>query len=341
MRKRQHPLEMALAEAHDGAHQRRQRPRADQDRLERLLAAQRAREHGPVDAGECVEPELAHRRRQQQADRGGGHRVGVREPEVEGHHRRLHEEADRHQRERHHDEPVGRLPGERVPDLGHVERPGAPVEQRDAGEYQEGADAVRDREVEGSLERPLLLDVVGHERVRRHAQDLEEDEQVEQIARVAEAQHRGEEHEHQSMEERPDHHEIAPAEDEGREEQNRGEQCEASTYLVDRERDPERRAVARGPAPEPVDERAVRRFVEHEHAQHHAGDRGCARQHVDHPARDDRRDRQKHARREQRDRHRDRRQITHARAFAPDGAREGRACRSACGPGRSAPAAVR
>ena len=145
--------------------------------------------------------------------------------------------------------PSGEWPASDSPIWAMLSAPGAPVQQGDAGQDEERADRVGHREVERALERALLLDVVRHERVGGHAQELEEDEQVEQVAGEREADHRGQEHEHQRVVERPDHHEVAPREDERAQEQERGEQGQRGSDAVDRERDAERHAVRCGVQP--------------------------------------------------------------------------------------------
>ena len=53
-----------------------------------------------------------------------------------------------------------RMAVQRGTDLGHVERAGARVQHRDAGEDRVGAHAVGDREVDRALHRPALFDLV-------------------------------------------------------------------------------------------------------------------------------------------------------------------------------------
>jgi hypothetical protein len=163
--------------------ERRQHPRADQDRTHPLRVwPERAGEDGEVHARKAVDAELAHRPGEQQTGGRQGHRVGVGEPEVERNDRRLDEEAGGDQRERDDHQAVGRRPRQRLACLSQVERPGAPVEQRDPGQKQERPDDVGDREVERSLDRLGLVDLVAGERERGDAHQLEKDEHVEEVA---------------------------------------------------------------------------------------------------------------------------------------------------------------
>ena len=92
------------------------------------MRCQRGGEHRPVDARDGVEPELHHHAREEDADRDRRHGVGVGQPEVQRHGRRLDEEADRDEQQRHDHQQVGGVAGQRLADLGQVERAGARVQ---------------------------------------------------------------------------------------------------------------------------------------------------------------------------------------------------------------------
>ncbi len=190
------------------------------------------------DAHERVQTQLAHRRREQEAHGRGGDGVRVGEPEVERHDRApWSKKPTVISVNAPIDEAVGFLAGERLSDLRHVQRARARVDQRDAREDQERADAVRHGEVQRAGERSLLLDVVGGQRVGRDAHELEEDEQVEQVAGQREPHRAREEQEHQRVEQRPDDAEVAEREDERHHEHGRDERRQPGPDRIDRERD--------------------------------------------------------------------------------------------------------
>ena len=87
-------LEVPLQEAHRRAHERGQDSCAQEHRTHGArLARERAREDRPVDAGERVDPEVAHHSREHDADRRRRDGIGIGEPEVEGDRGRLDQEA--------------------------------------------------------------------------------------------------------------------------------------------------------------------------------------------------------------------------------------------------------
>ncbi len=107
-------------------------------------------------------------------------------------------------------------------DLRHVQRAGAAVDQRDAGQRQVGANAVGDREVQRSLQRPAFLRPVGGQRVGRHAHQLEPDKQVEDVAGEAEPGHARQEDQHQRVVVGRHSLEVPPGEHHGSRHQHRG-----------------------------------------------------------------------------------------------------------------------
>ena len=127
----------------------------------------------------------------------GRDRVRVGQPEMEGHDRALDQEARDDEDEGDHDQPVGPGPGDVPADLGHVQRAGAPVDEGDARQRQVSADAVGDGEVQRALERPAFFRPVGGQGIGRHAHELEPDEQVEDVAGEAEADHARQEGQHE------------------------------------------------------------------------------------------------------------------------------------------------
>src|SRR5204862_4649524 len=111
-------------------------------------------------------------------------------------------------------------------------------------------------------------DAVARQRIGDHAHQLEPDEQVEEVPRQCEPAHRADEDEHQDREELSDFVEVPPREDERGERERRNERCDSRAPGVDDERDPERDAVARFPAAEPVDEVVVVRAEDEQERDH-------------------------------------------------------------------------
>ena len=89
-----------------------------------------------------------------------------------------------------------------------------------ADEHRVAGDAVGDREVDRALDRGALLDPVGGERVRHGAHQLEEDDQVEQIAGQAEPDHRPPEQQHERVKQAVDGVEVAQRVDQRRDHQH-------------------------------------------------------------------------------------------------------------------------
>ena len=111
----------------DAADERGRQPEGEQDVADRVgVRPQRPRESGPVHARDAVEPELAQRPREDQADRGRRHGIGVGQPEVEGHDRGLDEEAAGDQREGDRHERVGRRPASASPIWARLSAPVRP-----------------------------------------------------------------------------------------------------------------------------------------------------------------------------------------------------------------------
>jgi len=113
----------------------------------------------------------------------------------------------------------------------HVEHARSRVEQPDAGQHQHAGEAVADREIERASQR-RTFQREAREREGRHAHDLEPDEQVEQVAREAEALHGGEEQQHRDVERRADLVEEARGEREGRGEEQGDETREAGALQL-------------------------------------------------------------------------------------------------------------
>ena len=165
----QQPLDVPLAEAEQRAHHGRQHAQGQEHVRNRGPVPERLAEHRPVDPGDPVQAEFHHHAGEQHADRRRRHRVRVREPEMERHDGTLDQQARDDQQERYRHQPVGRVTADVHADLGHVERPGAGVDQADAAQHQVGAHAVGDGEGERALDRPAFFRAVGGQRVGRHA----------------------------------------------------------------------------------------------------------------------------------------------------------------------------
>jgi hypothetical protein len=194
---------------------------------------------------------------------------------VQRHDGRLGQEPEEQQHERDDHERVGVVAVERRADLRHVQRTGAGVQQCDGDEHRVAAEAVRDREVDRALDRRALLDPVGGERVRDGAHQLEEHDQVEQVAGRAEADHPGHEQQHQPVEEAGDGVEVAQRVDQRGEHEQGCEHRHPRPERVDRQRDTERDAATGPPPAEPVRKRAARGRVNSEQrAQSADPDRG-------------------------------------------------------------------
>ena len=88
---------------------------------------------------------------------------------------------------------------QRKPDLRHVQRAGHRIQQRNPGQHHERRDRVRHREIERSLQRRRLPRLQAAQRKCRRAHQLEEHEQVEQIAGQRKAAHGRQEDQHQRL----------------------------------------------------------------------------------------------------------------------------------------------
>ena len=341
-REREQPLEVVLGQAHHRAPQGRDAAEHEEDDRHPLrVRPQRPGEHRPIDAGDRVDAEIAHHAREDQADRGRGDGVGVGEPEVERHHRRLDHEPDRQARERAHNQAVRGPAREHLADLGEVQRARARVEQRDPEEDEHRPDRVGHGEHQRPLERSGGLHPVGGQRVRGDAHQLEEDEEVEEVARQQEARHRATEHEHHRVEDRPDGGEVAPREQEGRADQDGREQREAGRQRVVGHRDAQRDPLAGRPAAEERGHRpvAAHDVEEQRPDEHHAAGRGDDGDDVVAPPRERERCSEQGGDQE-RAGHDERGELLHV-SRAAGRARRGRACRSASAPARRWPAAAR
>jgi len=131
-------------------------------------------------------------------------------------------------------------------DLGHVQRAGAAVDERDPGQRQVGADAVGDGEVERALDGAALFWPVGGQRVGGHAHQLEPHEQVEDVPGQAEPGHAREEGQHQDVEVAAGLGEVPPGEHQRRGHQHRAEAGQPGAQRAGLEVDPDHDA-ARGP----------------------------------------------------------------------------------------------
>ncbi len=193
---------MPLVPAHHRAGHRRRRAQHRQDPL-RVGGGQAAGagEDGVVDAPDAEDAQLDHDAGQQHAHRGGGDRVCVRQPELEGHRRRLDQQPGQDEDEPGQHQRVGRPVGvERVADACQGEFAGTGVEQGDAHQQRVGAQRVDRGEGERALHGPGLLDAVSGQGVGDDAHQLEPDEGVEQVAGDREAAHARLEDQHERRE---------------------------------------------------------------------------------------------------------------------------------------------
>ncbi len=201
-RVREEPLDVPLVPAHHRAGHCRRRAQHRQDPL-RVGGGQAAGagEDGVVDAPDAEDAQLDHDAGQQHAHRGGGDRVCVRQPELEGHRRRLDQKPGQDEDEPGQHQRVGRPVGvERVADACQGEFAGTGVEQGDAHQQRVGAQRVDHGEGERALHGPGLLDAVSGQGVGDDAHQLEPDEGVEQVAGDREAAHARLEDQHERRE---------------------------------------------------------------------------------------------------------------------------------------------
>ncbi len=264
---REHPLDVPLAEAEQRPGHRGQQAKTEENMADGSTIPQDLPEDRPVDPGDPVQPQFHHHAGEQHADRGRRDRVGVREPEVERHDRALDQQSGDDQEKGDDHQPVRRMLRDRYADLRHVQRPGPPVDQPDAGQRQVGPDAVGDGEVERALDRPAFLRPVGGQRVGRHPHQLEPHEQVEQVPGEAEPGDARQEDQHQGVVVGRDPVEIPPGKRHRRGHQDRRQAGEPRADRLDLEVDADGHPV-RGPEPgEPVDLVAARR-PDHDHKKH-------------------------------------------------------------------------
>ena len=163
----------------------------------------------------------------------------------------LHQEPDRHERERADHQRRPAPPAASAPRSAPCSAPRcAPYSSAIPVRMKNAPDAVRHREVERPLQRPGLLDLVGGQRVGGDAHQLEEDEQVEEVAREREAasRRRGTAASARGRAARPRRSSATrtrtPATNSSADEQR-----EPRAERIDRERDPDRGAAARGAQP--------------------------------------------------------------------------------------------
>ncbi len=149
----------------------------------------------------------------------------VRQPEVEGDYGRFHEKAAQDQ-EKSNDHEGIRARLKRVPDLRHIQRASAAVEQADSAERQESAYSIRNGEIERPLKRTRFLRLVAAERDTGSTHQFEKDEQVEKVAAEAESAHRGEKREHQDLVQGVNCFEIPGREEKGAQHEQSGERRE-------------------------------------------------------------------------------------------------------------------
>jgi len=185
--------------------------------------------------------------------------------------RRLDEEAGEQEGERAHEQPVRAAAAKRLADLREVERAGAAIEQPDGEQHEDRPGRVRHREAQGPLQRRALVDLVADQDVRGDAEELEEDEQVKEVAGQAEPRHAGEEHEHERVELVPAVGHDSGGDDERQGREGGRERRHRRAGVVDRQRDPDRRAATRLPAPDPQHHRPRVHAPEQDRGEH--GDR--------------------------------------------------------------------
>ena len=169
--------------------------------------------------------------------------------------------------------PSGDVGGDAAPDRRQVQRAGAGVQQGDARQDHQRADAVRHGEVERALQRSGFLGLVAREPVGGDAHQLEEDEHVEQVAAQAEPAHRRQEHEDERVEEHADGVEVAPREDERGRDERGADGGHPGAERVDDEADTQHDLPAGRPVAEPVDDRPVERLGEQQQAEDRHGER--------------------------------------------------------------------
>ena len=200
------------------------------------------------------------------ADWRRGDRVGIGQPEVEGHNRSLDQESGDDEDEGDHDQPVWPGAGDGGADLGHVQRPGAPIDDGDAGQRQVGAHAVGDGEVQGTLQRPAFFGPVGGEGVGRHPHQLEPDEEIEDVAGEAEADHARQEGQHEDVVVGGHPLEVTPGKDHGCGHEDGGQAGQPGAQRPGGEVDADGDPVGWAEAGKPVDRVPVGR-ARHDHRQ--------------------------------------------------------------------------
>ena len=196
-----------------------------------------------------IDPHLRQNREDRRGGRAGG-RVGGRQPEAERPHGALHQE--RHAQDgRAGVEEAAVGVGDRRDtgdEVGHVERAGYAVDQGDADQEQQ-----RGREVHGDVAQARLdarlARPVQHQAVRGRQHDLEEDEQVEQVAGEKRAVHPHHQQEEDGVETRPRPIPAREGEHQGAAAQHAGQRHHQGREPVGHQHD----AVGRGPVAQAVD----------------------------------------------------------------------------------------
>ena len=150
-----------------------------------------------------------------QAHGCGRDRMCVGQPEVERHHGAFDQEADEDEHECRHDQRVRPLMGQGVVQLGQADAPRPGEQKAQPGQREVGAQAVDDAEVDAALESRLVLDDDRRQPVGGRAHELEEHEEVEEVAGEGEADHARQEQQHETVVVRFDGVEIANAVEEG------------------------------------------------------------------------------------------------------------------------------
>src|SRR5690625_6188081 len=185
------PLQVPLQEAHDRPEDCCHRPDPDEDRPDPKPSSEYPTQRCPIDLSDCVEPESDHDPREEGADWGRCDCMRIGQPEVEGDSRGLDQEPGEEERRSDDDEPIGSPLdpfGQDHSDLDEVECARPCIEERDPDQDQEGADTIGDCEVERAFEGRRLPLITG-QTIGRDTHQLEEDEEIEEIAGQGEADH--------------------------------------------------------------------------------------------------------------------------------------------------------
>src|SRR5690242_10738489 len=176
-------FDMPLHKTHQRTQDGRDRSGNDKDfACPRFKRCKCTMEYRPVNTRNRIEAQLHHYSGEEYANRSWSHRMSIGQPEVERHNGSLYEKAASDQNECGHHQRV-MVGAKRFSDLGHVQRASASIEQANAAERHEGADGIRNSEVERSLNGAALFSLVSAERYGGRAHQFEKDKQVENVAR--------------------------------------------------------------------------------------------------------------------------------------------------------------